>query len=155
MILGQVNITQQGLEKIKAELKELEGARRPAVIERIQRARELGDLSENAEYAEAKDEQAFIEGRIAELRRIINNAVIIEKSGQSDVVSLGSKIKVHSEQESEQEFIIVGANEVDPSTGKISDQSPIGRALLGKKNGDMVEVKTPGGVTIFKILNIE
>lgn len=155
MILGQVNITQQGLEKIKAELKELEEVRRPAVIERIQRARELGDLSENAEYAEAKDEQGFIEGRIAELRRIVTNAVIIEKSSQSDVVGLGSKIKVHSEQESEQEFIIVGANEVDPSTGKISDQSPIGRALLGKKNGDMVEVKTPGGVTIFKILNIE
>lgn len=155
MVLRRINITKEGLEKIQTELAELEQNRRPAVIERIRKARELGDLSENAEYAEAKEEQGFIEGRVAELKQIINNAVVIEKDTQSGLAGIGSKIKVHTEEQAEREFHLVGANEADPAAGKISDQSPIGRALMGKKVGDTVAVQTPGGVINFKILGIE
>lgn len=154
MPLRQINITKDGLEKIQAELRDLEDNRRPIVVERIKRARDFGDLSENAEYTEAKEEQGFIEGRIAELKQIINNAVVVEKT-VGDLVGIGSKIKVHSESETEREFIIVGAEEADPQAGKISDQSPIGRALLGKRVGETVSVQTPKGMTTFRILAVE
>ncbi|MFH1225972.1 MAG: transcription elongation factor GreA [bacterium] len=155
MALKQINITKDGLEKIQAELRELESNRRPMVVERIRHSKEFGDLSENAEYTEAKEEQGFIEGRIAELKQIINNAVVVEKAPAGGLVGIGSKIKVHSESETEREFIIVGAEEADPHAGKISDQSPIGRALLGKMTGEVVSVQTPKGVTTFKILSVE
>lgn len=154
MALGKINITEEGLEKIKVELKELEEVRRPYVVDRIQKARELGDLSENAEYSEAKEEQGFIEGRISELRHIINNAEVIAKSTDTGIVSIGSKIKVHTETEEEQEFTIVGANEADPTSGRISELSPIGRSLLGRKPGELVEVQTPRGLISYKILSI-
>lgn len=153
--VGKINITSEGLERIKAELRELEEIRRPRVVQRIQEAKELGDLSENAEYAEAKEEQGFIEGRIAELRHIINNAIIIVKESVTDTVNLGCKIKVHTETEEEQEFTIVGANEADPSEGRISEQSPIGKSLLGRKVGELVEVQTPRGLVTYKILSVE
>lgn len=153
--MAKINLTEEGFQKIKAELKELEETRRPAVVDRIQKARELGDLSENAEYTEAKEEQGFIEGRVAELKHMLNNSVIIPKGAAGDAVGLGSKIKVHTETEEEKEFIVVGAGEADPGIGKISDQSPIGRALLGKKIGETVQVQTPRGLTVYKILSIE
>jgi transcription elongation factor GreA len=122
--------------------------------ERIQEAKELGDLSENAEYVEAKNEQGFIEGRILEIDSILRRATVIkQKSKTSDKVEVGSKIKIKDEKEIK-EYYIVGSNEADPNQGKISNESPIGQAFLGKKVGDIIEIKVPRGSKKFKIINV-
>lgn len=148
--------TPEGLEKLKNELRERKTVLRRAIADRIDRAKELGDLSENAEYAEAKDEQAFNEGRIMELGEILSNVEIIHKgSGKvSDDVGVGSTIIVESEQ-GEKEFTITGASEADPPQGLISNESPLGQAFLGRKKGEEVEIKVPAGIVKYKILKIK
>ena len=147
-------LTQEGLEKLKKELEELKTVRRREVIDRIQAARELGDLSENAEYSDAKDEQSFIEGRIEELEALIKKAEIIDSNNHNGAVSLGSTVKVVCNGDSEKEYKIVGSNEADPLKGLISNESPLGGAFLGKKVGETIEVEVPRGKMVCKIINI-
>jgi transcription elongation factor GreA len=151
--MEEIYLSKEGLEKIKQELLELKTVRRKAVVERIKEAKGFGDLTENSEYEDAKNEQAFIEGRIQELEDIIKKAKIIAKA-VGDKVSIGSKVKVKSDG-GEETFILVGRDETDPSSGKISFDSPLGRALLNKSRGDEVEVKTPSGKIKYKIVSIE
>lgn len=147
-------LTEAGLEKLKKELEYLKNTKRREISERIQEAKELGDLSENAEYVEAKNDQAFMEGRILEAESILKNATIIkQKTGSCDKVEIGSKIKINDGGET-REYYIVGSNEADPATGKISNQSPLGQAFLGRKIGDIIEISVPQGFKKFKILAI-
>ncbi len=150
----KVYVSREGLEKFKQELNDLVTVKRKEVIERIERAKELGDLSENAEYAAAKDEQAFIEGRILELQDIITHAELINGGGKVDVVQVGSKVRVKNNGE-EAEYEIVGVAEADPLAGKISNESPLGRAFLGKRVGDSVQIQVPKGMVTYTILEIK
>lgn len=146
-------ITENGLVRLKAELKELKITKRKEVAERIREAKELGDLSENAEYTEAKEEQAFIEGKIIELEYLIKNAQVIKSEKNSGVIKIGSKIKVKTDKEV-WEYTIVGSNEADPKQGRISNESPLGKAFLSKKEGEVVLVDVPQGKMEFKIISI-
>ncbi|MBI3290710.1 transcription elongation factor GreA [Candidatus Falkowbacteria bacterium] len=146
-------LTKQGLEKLKEELEYLKKAKMPEVAERIARAKELGDLSENAEYQDAKDEQGFIAGRIVELEHLINKAEVIEENGNKESVNIGSTIKVFCNT-GEFKYTIVGSNEADPGKGLISNESPIGRAFLGAKIGEKITVNIPRGEMVCEILEI-
>lgn len=148
----KVYVSREKLEQFKNELRELKEVKRWEVVEKIEKAKEMGDLSENAEYAIAKEEQAFIEGRILELEDLINNAIITDELRKTDSINVGSKIKVKFDGE-EKIFEIVGITESDPIHGKISNESPLGRALLGKIKGEEVEVETPAGKKIYKIID--
>jgi transcription elongation factor GreA len=148
-------LTKEGYEKLKEELKYLRIVKRPEVAEHIRLAKEDGDLTENAGYDAAKDEQSFVEGRIMTLEGILKNAQIIETSGQKDTVTLGCKVTVQEDGYEPETFYLVGSPEADPSKGRISNESPLGQALVGKSVKDTVEVNTPGGVTSFTILRIE
>ena len=145
-------ITKDGLKKLKGELKELVDVKRPEIAHQIQSAREMGDISENAAYDEAKREQAFIEGRITELEDIIKNSKVAEGK-TSEVVLVGSQVTLHVDGD-EVVFHIVGAPEANPVDKKISHESPLGKALLGKKVGDKVEVEAPIGNITYTILKI-
>lgn len=147
-------ISQEGYDKLKDELTFLQTVRRKEIAERIERAKELGDLSENAEYSEAKDAQALNEGRVLELTNTLKNVTVVEKNVSRDQVVMGSKVTVKTD-DKEKEYTIVSFNEADPINGMISNESPLGVAFLHKKKGDSVEVETPKGVLKFKILNIE
>jgi transcription elongation factor GreA len=149
----QVYLTATGLKSLQEEYSELINNKRHSIASRIQKAREYGDLSENAEYAEAKDEQSFIEGRILELEQILQNVAVIEQTG-TDSVQMGSTVKVHINGKDDT-FSIVGAQEADPRLKKISHESPLGRALIGKKVGSAVEVDAPVGKITYKVLSIE
>lgn len=153
----QVKLTPEGLKKLKDELEDLEVNGRKEIAAKIQEARGFGDLSENSEYDAAKDAQAAMEKRIIELDNIINNAIVITgDETPADVVSITSKVFVHDcEFDEDEEFIIVGSTESDPLANKISDESPIGMALLGRKIGETVDVETPGGTVSYKILDIQ
>jgi len=145
-------VTSDGLEKLREELDDLVNVQRKKIAAALKEAKEFGDLSENASWDDAKERQAFIEGRIAEIENILKNAVAIEK-GKVDIVAVGSTVHVELE-EGEQQFSIVGSTEADPELGKISNESPIGKALLGKKPGDEVEVQVPAGTITYKITKI-
>lgn len=147
-------ISQEGYDKLKDELNFLQTVRRKEVAERIERAKELGDLSENAEYSEAKDAQALNEGRILELTNTLKNVTIVQHENGSDQVAMGSKVTVKSDSK-EKEYTIVSFNEADPLNGKISNESPLGVAFLNKKKGETVEVETPKGLMKYKIIKIE
>ena len=148
-------LTPAGLKKYKGELDDLRNSQRQDIAERIQKAKEIGGTVDNAEYDEAKNEQAFVEGHILELEAIINNAVIIDsRKGSKGSVVIGSVVKVAMEGTKKQDYTIVGSAESDPSAGKISNESPIGQALLGHKVGDKVEVSTPSGVVKLAIVKI-
>lgn len=136
-------LSREGLDKLRDELEHMIGVRRPEIAVRIHDAKEHGDLAENAEYEEAKNEQAFVEGRIQTLEGMLKTAVIIENSG-TEHVALGSSVTVESH-DGEETFAIVGSAEARPAQGRISNESPVGRALLGKKAGDTVVVKLPNG----------
>lgn len=147
-------ITEEGLEKLKVELKELLEVRRPEVISRIKGAKELGDLSENAEYSAAKDEQSFIEGRIQELEEVIKHAKIAENAtARNGLINIGSSVKVLVDGD-EDSFEVVGPTESDPTKGKISIDSPVGKALLGRKAKDTVAVETPDGKIQYKVVSV-
>jgi len=146
-------MTQAGLDKAIAELQEIKQVKRPAVIKRIKEARELGDLSENADYQDAREEQSFIEGRIQELEVMIKDAQVVD-TPIGDVVGLGSKVSVESPNGHAQ-FEIVGPSESDPAEGKISNEAPLGRALIDHKAGDVVTVRTPDGEIKYQIHKVE
>jgi transcription elongation factor GreA len=149
-----VYLTREGQAKLQEELKLLIEVRRPEIAERIKQAKDLGDLSENAEYEAAKNEQAFNEGRIRELNYMLNNAQLIEDSNGGKEVRIGSTVTVREEDGEEITYTIVGSSEAKPAMGKISNESPVGKALLGKHVRQKVNVETPGGsykLTIVKI----
>lgn len=152
----KVVLTYEGLKKMEEELEILKTVRRKEVADKIKEARGQGDLSENAEYDAAKEEQAEIESRIVVLEKMLRNAEVIdEEEVSNDVISIGSKVKIYDvEFEEELEYVIVGSAEADPMTGKISNESPVGRSLLGHKAGETIEVDTPAGMVEFKILEI-
>lgn len=148
-------LTAEGLKKLEEELAYFKSVRRIQVAERIKTAIEYGDISENSEYDDAKNEQAFIEGHILELEGKINTAKIIDENQKSNVVSIGSKVKLKDMTFNEElEYVIVGSSEADPFKNRISNESPVGQAVLGKKKGQTVEVQTPAGIVQFKILGI-
>lgn len=148
-------LTPEGEAKLKAEVEELKGPKREELAARLRSAIQMGDLSENADYHKAKEDQGFLEGRIQEIDAILRNAVIIEKQQGTDVVSIGNKVTIQEEDFDPETYDLVGPTEADPRKGKISYESPIGRALMDKKVGDFAEAETPGGKIKFKIIKIE
>jgi transcription elongation factor GreA len=148
----QFRLTQAGVDELQAELSTLT-AKRKGIAEAIKSARELGDLAENAEYQSARAEQERNESRISEIENILQNVEIIKKPTGGAKVQLGSSVKLEGGGKTK-EFQVVGTVEADPLNGKISDESPIGQALLGKKEGESVEIKTPVDVTTYKIVDI-
>jgi len=152
---NQIYLTQEKLEELKKELIYLKTTKRKDVAQRINDAKELGDLSENAEYTEAKDDQAWTEGRIAEVEQILNRGVIIQNNAgsKSDGITVGSKVKVENDGQ-EKDFEIVGSQECSPADGKVSNESPLGKAFIGKKAGEEAEVETPKGVVKYKIVTV-
>ena len=151
--MKEVCLTKEGLEKLKEELFKLKSVSRREIAERIKEAKAYGDLSENSEYEDAKEQQAFVEGRILELESLIKNAKIIKKSNGTQV-SIGSKVTLQNGKEKEV-FLLVDRTEVAPNLGKISFDSPLGSALIGKLKGDAISVTTPAGAIKYKILTIE
>ncbi|AFS79356.1 transcription elongation factor GreA [Gottschalkia acidurici 9a] len=156
MIEREIFLTAEGLEKIENELDELKTVRRREVAERIKQALAFGDISENSEYDEAKNEQAQMEERIAKLESMLRNAIVIEDDDISvESVSVGSKVTLKDiEFDEEVEYTIVGSAEADPYEGKISNESPVGSALIGGEVGDIVDVQVPDGIVKFEIISI-
>ncbi len=152
----QIIVTEEGLKKLQEELEYLKTTKRKEVVEAIRVALSFGDLSENSEYDEAKNEQAKTEARISELEESLKHVKVISDSEvTTDTVNVGNRVKVYDEEfEEEIEYLLVGSTEADPLENKISDQSPIGAALLGQKVGATVEVHTPGGIIKLEILEI-
>lgn len=146
-------VTKEKLEELKQELADLKGRRRIEVGERLKRAKELGDLSENSEYFEAREEQALVETHIGELEDTIKNAEIIEKSASTSNVSIGSVVEVKKDG-AKMKFTIVGSNEANPGGGFISNESPLGQAFLGKKVGEKVTVSVPKGKVEYTVVSI-
>lgn len=149
----QYSLTREGITELEQELAALIAERGP-IAERIKTAREFGDLAENAEYSAARQEQERAETRIAEIENILQNAKVIKKPKGDSKVQLGSTVKLKGKDGKTKEFQVVGTVEADPLHGKISDESPIGQALLGKKEGDSVEIVTPAAKTTYKIADI-
>lgn len=150
-----VFLTAEGLEKIKQELDFLVNVKRPEVAEAIHSAKEEGDISENSAYDAAKEQQAFVEGKIMQLEQMLKNAQLISAPSANGVVRLGAHVKVVEKGTKEEEdYQIVGSAEADPVKGRISNESPVGRALMGKKKGDQVTVKTPAGERQLRLVEI-
>ena len=147
-------ISQEGYDKLKKELDDRLNVKRLKIASRIEAAKELGDLSENAEYAEAKNEQAFNDGRITELTTLLKNVTVVRNNHDKNKISMGSRVLAEVEGQTK-EFTIVSFNEANPVEGKISNESPIGVAFLGKKKGDTIAVNTPRGQVVYKIIDIE
>ncbi len=149
-------LTEEGAERLRAELQELKGPRRTELAKRLRTAIQQGDLSENADYHKAKEDQAFLEGRIQELQTLLSNAVIIsEEKSAGGVIGVGSRIVVKEKGRAPVKYFVVGAQEADPRNGKISNESPIGKALLGHRAGETVSFQTPGGTLSFEIVSVE
>ncbi len=148
-------ITPEGEAKLNAELQELKGTKREELSKRLRSAIQMGDLSENADYHKAKEAQGFLEGRIQEIEAILRNTIIIEKTQSKGVVFIGSHVTLQEEGFDPETYHLVGPTEADPRNGRISYESPIGRALMDKKVGDIAEAETPGGKIKFKIVKIE
>jgi len=152
----QPYLTSEGAERLKVELANLKGPEREALAKRLRFAIQQGDLSENADYHKAKEDQAFLKERNLELAYIMKNAIILEAStGQRDKVDVGATVTVQEEDYSPETYYMVGAKEADPRSGRISNESPIGRALIGARQGDVVTAETPGGQVRLKVLKIE
>ena len=156
----EIVVTKEDYAKLTADLDELRTVRRKEVAEKIKVALSFGDLSENSEYDEAKNDQAIVEARIADLEVMVKNAVVIDESVLSkETVHIGSTVEVDitmaNGTQSQREFKIVGSNEADPRGGKISDESAVGKALLDAKVGQVIEVETPAGISVYKVLAIQ
>jgi len=152
----QTYLTAEGAARLKAELEELKGPARTALAQRLRSAIQMGDLSENADYHKAKEDQGFLEGRIQELDHLLRNAVIIDDLPVNhDEVAVGSHVTIQEENYDPETYHVVGSKEAEPRKGRISNESPIGRALMGAKVGDTVSAETPNGTLKFKILKIE
>ncbi|MEN6370515.1 MAG: transcription elongation factor GreA [Armatimonadota bacterium] len=148
-------LTRQGYDEIKKELNEIITVKRPAVVDRIREARLLGDLSENFDYQDAKQVQGMLEARVRELEAIINSATVVDSTNQDGCIGIGSNIKVRDLDDGfEEEYRIVGPAEANPTDGKISYESCMGSALIGKKAGDHVPVHSPGGVFTYEIISV-
>ena len=154
-MINDVHITPEGLEAVRREHEELTTTRRPNIVAKIKAARELGDLSENFEYHAAKNEQGMIEARIKELEAIIKNHVLIEAQGDKGVVAMGSTVRFAEDDQDEETYRIVGPAEADPRSGRVSYESALGKALIGHKVGDRVEVKTDHSAYFVRISAIE
>jgi transcription elongation factor GreA len=152
--MKNIQLTKTGFEKLKQELKELKNKTKEEVLKRLNQARAMGDLSENSAYSAAKEELNLIEGRIAELEEILKNAEIVEGNNNKNIVQVGSSVLVEINGQKEQ-FEIVGEFEADPLNKKLSHTSPIGKALVGKKIGEWVEVEVPAGKIRYKIVEIQ
>ncbi len=152
----QVMMTEEGLHKLEAELEQLKSVKRREVSEKIKVALSFGDLSENSEYDEAKNEQAIVESRILELEEMLKNVQVIDSSElAADTIHIGTRVIVYdSEFDEEETYQIVGSKEANPVENKISDESPVGRALLGHHVGDQIDVETPGGTATYKVVEI-
>lgn len=152
----EVVLTLEGLNKLESELEHFKTVRRREVAERIKQALEYGDISENSEYEDAKNEQGFIEGRILALEKMLRNAKVIDNVGIStDVVSLGTRVKLTDLENNEtMDYTIVGSAEANPADGKISNESPVGRALMGQRMGSIISVKVPVGEMKYKVVGI-
>jgi transcription elongation factor GreA len=155
MANNAVYVTAEGLRKLEEELEHLRTVRRREVAQRLHEAMEDGELIENAEYEAAKNEQAFIEGRILEIERMVSQAKLIEPGESSDVVQIGSTVVVKQDGQKRETYTIVGAAEANPKEGLISNESPMGQALLNHQVGDEVEVMAPAGVLLYKIVKIK
>ena len=154
--MPEIFLTKEGYTKLKEELAHLKEFERPALSRRLRDAIQMGDLSENADYHKAKEDQGFLEGRIQELEYLIHNATVVESSEiAGDVVQVGARITVQEGDYEPELFYMVGAKEAEPRQGKISNESPIGQALMGGRVGDEVTAITPGGTVKMKILKIE
>ncbi|MEL7213634.1 MAG: transcription elongation factor GreA [Pseudomonadota bacterium] len=154
--MDKIPLTRAGHTALNAELKELKSVQRPAVIKAIAEAREHGDLSENAEYHAAREKQSFIEGRVKELEGILGLADVIDPATLSGTIKFGATVRlVDEDTDEEKTYQIVGEPEADIQNGKLNIKSPLARALIGKEDGDSVEVKTPGGEKSYEILSIE
>ena len=152
---NDVHITPEGLTAVQRELDELTTVRRPSIVSKIKAARELGDLSENFEYHAAKNEQGMMEARIKELESIVKNHVIIETRAATGVVGMGSTVRFSEAGADEEMYRIVGPAEADPKAGRVSYESALGKALIGHKVGEEVEIRTPNGVYSVRIVAIE
>ena len=152
----QIFVSKEGYQKLENELEHLKTVKRKEVAMAIQKARSFGDLSENSEYDEAKNEQAEIEGKIARLEETLENATILDdKDIKTDKVSVGNTVKIYNiATEQEEEYRIVGSTESDPIEGKISDDCPLGKTLLGQRVGDSINVETPGGIVKYTVISI-
>ncbi len=148
-------ISLQKLKELKKELEERKTISRQQISERIQEAQVQGDITESAEYTEAKEAQAFNEGRIIELESLINNAVVVSKKRRKDIVQIGSQIIVKDKKGKKSEFTIIGSEDANPTEGKISNESPLGQAFLTRKQGEEVEIQTPKGKIKYKIVRIK
>jgi transcription elongation factor GreA len=152
----EIYLTAEGAEKMRLELAQLKGPERDELARRLRSAIQMGDLSENADYHKAKEDQGFLEGRIQELEYLLKNATIIEAhDGEREVVDVGALVTVQEEDYDPETYLMVGAKEANPRQGKISHLSPIGQALMGKRAGERVHVETPGGEISLKILDIK
>lgn len=151
---NKVQLTQKGLDSLKSELEELKNVKRPKLVDRLTNARAAGDLSENSDYQNARDELEFLDGRIEELEEVLKNAKVVSDSGGGDEVSVGTKVLVHVNGQ-EHEYEIVGEWEADPMEKKISHTSPLGQALVGKAVGDEAQVEAPAGKITYKVLEIK
>ncbi len=150
----QIQVTEKGLKTLKLELDELVNKKRPQVVERLSRARSEGDLSENSDYHAARDELEFLDGRVAELRLVVDNAQVVKKGSNDGTIDIGTQVEVVVNG-SEHVYEIVGEWEADPGKKRISHSSPLGQALVGKKKGDEVEVEAPAGKIIYQILSVK
>ena len=149
-------LTTAGSVRLRAELEELKGPQRDAIAHRLRAAIQMGDLSENADYHKAKEDQGFLEGRIQELEYLLKNAIIVEEQKAGcEVVAIGCQVTIQEGDYEPEIYLLVGAKEADPRGGRISNESPIGRALMGKNVGDVVSVEAPAGAITLKILKIE
>jgi transcription elongation factor GreA len=154
--MQETYLTKEGEAKLRAELEELKGARREDIARRLRIAIQQGDLSENADYIATKEEQGFVEGRILELEQMLRNVIIIEDNHtKRDVVEIGAHVTIQEADYPPETYFVVGVNEANPREGKISFESPIGRALIGKKVGDTAVANPPGGEIRFKVIRIE
>lgn len=152
----EVILTLEGLKKLEEELELSKTVKRREVAGRIKQAIDFGDISENSEYDDAKNDQAFIEGRIITLEKMLRNARVIDEVEGTDIVALGAKVRLKDmDFEDEEEYSIVGSAEADPGTNKISNESPVGKAVLGQAKGAVVEVNVPAGILHYQILNIK
>jgi len=150
-----VPLTKEGLDKLQKELVHLVTVRRAEIAQRIHDSKELVGAQNAPEYEDARSEQAFVEGRIIEIESMLQNAVIIKETHDHQKVSLGSKVKVRNPEGKDRTYVIVGVAEADPKEGKISNESPVGQALIGKKVGEEFEVKAPAGVSTWKVVKID
>lgn len=155
MASEQTYLTKEGEEELRKELKQLVEVRRPELAQKLKEAVAQGDLKENADYHDAKEQQGFVEGRIQHIESILRNAIVVEDDGPSDEVRIGSTVIIREDgTDEDEEYKIVGTAEANPRERKISQRSPIGAALIGKKKGKKVKVETPSGTIKFKIVDI-